>query len=290
MTAPASSPAPPGTATSASATCVFAVCPRAAEGALAAALASVPGHVTATGPVRALAAGPLTAVVQDVPAEAFTPEALRERLADRAALEQYARAHDEVVAVTAATAPAVPLPLATLYLADGRAADALVADAARLLTVLDRVTGREEWGVKLTLTGRATAPPPEPAAAPAPAPTPAPEPSGRAYLDRVRGRQRAREDRQRAAYDAAERVDARLRPLATAARRLRLQGDGAQGGPQPQVFNAAYLVDRARAAEFRAAVAALRQAPEIAERLRIDLTGPWAPYSFTGEDHDDTHG
>ncbi|MFR9725000.1 GvpL/GvpF family gas vesicle protein [Streptomyces sp. MS19] len=280
MTTSPTSPAPHTTAPRhGSATCVFAVCPRASADALADALASVSGHVTASGPVRALAAGPLAAVVQDVPAEAFTPEALRERLADRDALERYARAHDEVVAATAATAPAIPLPLATLYLADARARDALTADARRFLTVLDRVTGRDEWGVKLTLTAPAATPPPEP--------TPAAQAAtGRAYLDRLRGRQHARDDRRQAAYDAARHVRERLRPLAAASRDLRLQ----ETGTQPQVANTAYLVDRSRADAFAAAVAALRSAPETAGRVRVELTGPWAPYSFTGEDHDENPG
>jgi hypothetical protein len=42
------------------------------------------------------------------------------------------------------------------------------------------------------------------------------------------------------------------------------------------VLNGAYLVDEDRGEEFAAAVAALR-VPEV----DVELTGPWAPYSFT---------
>ena len=156
--------------TTAPATCVFAVCPagRAPD------LAGVPGHAEATGRLRVLRAGPLDAVVQSVPAAAFSQEELRRRLSDPVALEVCARAHHEVVAAVAKSAPTVPLPLATLYFGDDRAAEALAARTERFLAVLDRVTGREEWGVKVSL---AHAPP---ADAPAGAAGPAPAPSGRA--------------------------------------------------------------------------------------------------------------
>ncbi|WP_129842512.1 GvpL/GvpF family gas vesicle protein [Streptomyces sp. RFCAC02] len=268
---------------STTATCVFAVCPADAAPALARRLTGPAGHTEAAGPVRALPAGPLTAVVQSVPADAFTPEALRERLADRAALERCARAHDEVVATVAATAATVPLPLATLYLGDERAAAALAADAARLLPALVRVAGRDEWGVKVTVAPAATAAPdPEPALSSAPARRPAPPSSGRAYLERVRDRGRARDARRQAALDAADRVEAALRPLAAASRALRLQ-DTADGAGH-QILNTAHLVDRTRAVEFTAAVAALRRLPGIAGRVTIGLTGPWAPYSFAAPD------
>jgi hypothetical protein len=45
------------------------------------------------------------------------------------------------------------------------------------------------------------------------------------------------------------------------------------------ILNAAYLLDSAHGEDFAAAVAALAgQHPG----LRIELTGPWPPYSFAG--------
>jgi hypothetical protein len=44
------------------------------------------------------------------------------------------------------------------------------------------------------------------------------------------------------------------------------------------IANEAYLVARADVAEFRAAVASLAaDTPGV----RVEVTGPWAPYSFT---------
>ncbi|MFI7308166.1 GvpL/GvpF family gas vesicle protein [Streptomyces hygroscopicus] len=256
---------------------VFAVC----RGGDLTALAELPGLGTGA-PVRTLAAGPLTAVVQDVPAAGFGEEALRQRLSDRDELERCARAHHAVITAVSALVPAVPLPLATLYLDDGRVREALGERRTSFLTALDRIAGRAEWGVKVyALTG---APPSAPDAGPGagagatPGPSrPAATGSGRAYLDRVRTRQRDREQRHTLALRAAERVDTVVRGLAVAARRLRPHGVEVTGKHRTHVLNAAYLLDLGRERELRAALASLRRDETD---VQIELSGPWAPYSF----------
>jgi hypothetical protein len=61
-----------------------------------------------------------------------------------------------------------------------------------------------------------------------------------------------------------------------ARRHHRAQDAQLSGRDDWMVLNGAYLVDDERGEEFAAAVAALRE-PE----LDVQLTGPWAPYSFT---------
>ncbi|GAA2512262.1 GvpL/GvpF family gas vesicle protein [Streptomyces thermolineatus] len=260
------------------ATCVFAVC----RGGDPAALEGMPGHEEGAR-VRLLPLGSLTAVVQDVPADRFSEEAVRERLSDGAELERCARTHHAVVSAAARCAPTVPLPLATLYLGDERARAALGKREQHLHAALDRIEGRAEWAVKAyTVPVRPDAPAPagkpEGPAAPA-ASSPDGPGSGRAYLERVRSRKRARDLRQEAALRAAERVDTALRGLAVAARRLRLHGPGPDGDRRTQVLNAAYLVDGDRDRELAAAVGRLRQEAE-ADGVRIEVSGPWVPYSF----------
>ncbi|KAK1186210.1 GvpL/GvpF family gas vesicle protein [Streptomyces sp. NBS 14/10] len=248
-------------------TYAFAVCRRCDPGALV----GLPGLDDAT-PVRTLAAGPLTAVVQDLSAVDFAEDALRQRLTDRDELERCARAHHEVIMAASAVTPTVPLPFATLYLGDARARAALREKEESFLAALGRFTGRVEWGVKVY-----TAPAP-PASSPAPSPTPgAAAGGGRAYLDRVRSRHQGREQRQNEALQAAERVDAVVRGLAVAARRLRPHGVEVTGAHRTHVLNAAYLINSARESELRAALEALR-GEETA--VQIELSGPWAPYSF----------
>ncbi len=253
------------------ATYVFAVCRRADEAVLAG-LSGISGA-----PVRVLPFERLHAVVQDVPADGAGGGSWTERLSDPAELERCARAHHEVVTAAAARGPVVPLALATLYDGEERARRSLTADAARFHAGLDRVDGRDEWGVKVyaPLT-RAAAP----AAAAPLAPASGAPGAGRAYLERVRGAHRAREEGRQAALRAAEEADAVLRGLAVAARRLRPHTERLTEERGTQLLNAAYLVDRADAGRFAAEVAALRR------RIGADLelSGPWVPYSFAGPD------
>ncbi|MYQ54612.1 MULTISPECIES: GvpL/GvpF family gas vesicle protein [unclassified Streptomyces] len=272
---------PDTTTATATATYVFAVC----HGCDPAVLTGLAGHA-AGAPVRLLRFGSLEAVVQDVPAEMFGEDALRERLANRAELEHCARAHHAVVAAAAGRAPTLPLPLATLYLSDERARAALREDENRFRSVMGRIAGRVEWGVKVyaapgrpertgptTTTLTATAPP-ETASAARTNTRP-----GHAYLDRARGARRAREERQEAGLNAAASVDRALRDIAVAGRRLRSHDTGVTGAGRVQLLNAAYLVDEGREADLIGAVELLRTSPGY-ERVELEVTGPWVPYSF----------
>nr|WP_306454308.1 GvpL/GvpF family gas vesicle protein [Streptomyces sp. 2321.6] len=100
----------PGTPDGATATYVFAVC-RQLDPAVLSGLAGLAEGF----PVRGLRFGPLTAVVQHVPAAEFSEDAWQQRLSDRAELERCARAHHEVVTAAAVCGPTAPLALATLY-------------------------------------------------------------------------------------------------------------------------------------------------------------------------------
>lgn len=274
--------------TTATATYVFAVC----HGCDPAVLTGLAGQA-AGAPVRLLRFGSLEAVVQDVPAEMFGEEALRERLANRAELEHCARAHHAVVAAAAGRAPTLPLPLATLYLSDERARAALREDENRFRSVMGRIAGRVEWGVKVyTAPGR---PPPTRPERTGPTATAAAAAQttttltataartntrpGHAYLDRARGARRAREERQEAGLNAAASVDRALRDIAVAGRRLRSHDTGVTGAGRVQLLNAAYLVEKGREADLIGAVELLRTSPGY-ERVELEVTGPWVPYSF----------
>ena len=268
--------APPATAT----TYVFAVCRHVDEDVLS----RLPGITDA--PVRALPFERLYAVVQEVPAAEADRRSWTDRLSDPAELERCARAHHQVVTAVAAHGPAAPMALATLYSSEERARQALGADAARFHAVLDRVGGRVEWGVKVYVSTASAATEEDRAVAATRVPAgPQASGAGRAYLERVRGTHRAREESRRAALQAAEETDAVLRGLAVAARRLRLQDQQLSDRGRAQVLNGAYLVEESRTARFTEAVATLRQRTGVL----IELSGPWVPYSFAGEDgaHED---
>lgn len=261
------------------ATYVFAVA-RGCEPSALAAAAGQPGG----GPLRLLRFGSLDAVVQDVPAHDFGADVLRERLAERAALEQCARAHHAVVTKAAEAGPALPLPLATLYLDDERAVTALSREEDRFHAALGRIADRVEWGVQLYAT---RTPAPHTPAAPvatsaATRDRPGQARPGHAYLDRLRGARREREQRQEAGLRAAETVDSALRAVAVASRRLRTHGTSDRPESGTQLLNAAYLVPRERRTVVAEVVERLRGSAEC-RHVEVRVTGPWVPYSFVEE-------
>ncbi|MFD3442424.1 GvpL/GvpF family gas vesicle protein [Streptomyces sp. NPDC058685] len=257
------------------ATYVFAMC-RPAEGDVPAAR----GHAEG-GPLRTLRIGRLALLVQSVPADAFSEDELRRRLGDRAELERCARDHHAAVEAARASGPVIPFPLATLYRSDRRAVEALRAGEPRFSSLLDRLTGHVEWAVKVHLARPAFTP--ESAGATA-RPTStrqgaSGQGAGRAYLSRVSGRQRQADEERQAAFRAAEQVDEAVRRHATAAVRHRLHSPELTGSNKAQVLNAAYLIAEEAYPAFVRTVADLRGAPALST-IEIDVTGPWAPYSF----------
>ncbi|MFJ8861670.1 GvpL/GvpF family gas vesicle protein [Streptomyces sp. NPDC102451] len=266
----------PGQAPDHSALYVFAVC----DAPDPAAFAGLPG-VAAGEPLRRLPFGELTAIVQTVRAADFTDEVWQARMADRDELERYARAHHDVVSAVAASCPTVPLPLATLYHGEDRARQALLDETERFRTALERTAGHSEWGVKVyaaepPVTDPGPAPPrPEtPAGRSRPAPG-----AGLAYLERKRGVQARRERRHEDALRLAETVDASFGMIAAAGRRLRLHAPELVGKGRVQVLNATYLVAEDRGAALQELIRTLRDATGA----RIEVSGPWVPYSFVGQ-------
>ncbi|MFD5871546.1 GvpL/GvpF family gas vesicle protein [Streptomyces sp. NPDC060322] len=268
----------PGQPSDESALYVFAVC----EAPDPAAFAGLPG-VAAGEPLRRLRCGGLTAIVQTVRAADFTDEVWQARMADRSELERYARAHHDVVSAVAASCPTVPLPLATLYHGEARARQSLLDESERFRVALERTAGHAEWGVKVY-----AAEPPESAPDPDPVPfrpdraapgtRPAPG-AGLAYLERKRGVQARREQRHEEALRVAETVDAGFQDLASAGRRLRLHASVPEENGRVQVLNATYLV----AEHLKADIEVLTRTLRDATGARIEISGPWVPYSFVGE-------
>ncbi len=226
-------------------------------------------------PARAVRSAGLAAVVSTAPLTEYGEEALRRNLEDLAWLERAARAHHAVVATLAGTGPVVPARLATVHHGDDRVAALLTNRRTELAAVLDRLAGRSEWGVKGYVVPGATPRAAQPAGAGG---------AGAAYLRRRRAQLTAREEGQRIAGAAAAAVHTALAGPAVAARRHPPQDRRLSGAPTTMILNGAYLVDDAALADFTALVGALGERhPEI----RLELTGPWPPYSFAEELPDD---
>ncbi|MBX9392806.1 GvpL/GvpF family gas vesicle protein [Streptomyces sp. TRM72054] len=254
---------------------VYAVC-RPFDAALQSQLTGVAGA-----PPKLLHHRGLVAVVSAVPERDFAEEPLRAHLEDLDWLTATARAHQGVIdALTTVTTP-LPLRLGTVFRDDSGVRMMLEAREGDFLRTLDRLAGRVEWGVKVyaeSAAGESAESPQGPdtengwAAGKAM--------SGRDYLRRRSQSVKEHESGLRKAEEFADRLHERLAAYAEDSRLHAPQSAQLSGASGRNVLNAAYLVPRARSEEF----------VEIVDRtkgempgIRVELTGPWAAYSFAGE-------
>ncbi|MEI5032037.1 GvpL/GvpF family gas vesicle protein [Streptomyces sp. VB1] len=235
---------------------------------LAARLPGVDGR-----PLRPVGGGGLCALVSPVPADTFSERGLTAQMEDLDRLEAVARAHHAVVDAAFAETSVLPMRLATVYLDDTRVADMLVRQRSEFQELLGRLEGHVELGVKVYADPRTAA---ATASAPAAA-TPSGGGAGRAYLRQRQAQQRDSQDVYRAASDLAARA-ARLAEGVAASRAVHRPQQGqlaARAGVN--VANEAYLVPREHTAQLHRDLSALAEGtPGVA----IEVTGPWAPYSF----------
>jgi hypothetical protein len=224
-------------------------------------------------PVTLVHSGAVAAAVSAVPRDEFSEAALTVRLEDLEWLETTARAHHLVIETLAAHTTVLPLRLATVYLDDDRVREMLNEREDAFTGLLDRLADHVEWGVKVYAE-----PPPAPSTGPAGLADEADEQSpGRTYLRARRRQRQTREDTWRAAEEAVRRTESQARGLAVERARHRPQQGNLAQVPGENVANDAYLVPRHLAEEFRSR---MLHAADGLPGVRVDVTGPWAPYSF----------
>ncbi|RMI28998.1 GvpL/GvpF family gas vesicle protein [Nocardia stercoris] len=226
-------------------------------------------------PLRAVVSDDLTAVVGSVPLEVFGEQQLRRNFEDLDWLEATARAHDAVVSAMVRSGPVVPLRLATVFHDDNRVRALLGERRAEFAAALKLVSGRTEWGVR-AYGDRAALTAAVAGARIGEAGTMTP---GAAYLARRRAQLSAQETVERDAAQQADEIHDRLVRHAVAGRRQPLTDPAVSGRSDWVVLNGTYLVDDDRTEDFSATVATLDA--EFAG-IRLELTGPWPPYSFAG--------
>jgi hypothetical protein len=234
------------------------------------------------GRVHTIRAAGLVAAVTTVSLAEFGEEALAGHLEDLAWLESVARMHHRVVEIIANHVPVVPMRLVTVYRSNDTAAAMMAVRQEDLAAALGRVRARTEWGVKVYAAGAggqgayaAGAAGPG-RAGQASADDSAARP-GVAYLRQRRRQLDAGDQAKRAAAASAEQIHAVLGGLAAATDVRAPQDPQLTGQREPMILNGAYLVDDDRSAEFAAAV---QRVADQHSPVRIELTGPWPPYSF----------
>ncbi|MGS2587540.1 GvpL/GvpF family gas vesicle protein [Streptomyces hebeiensis] len=230
-------------------------------------------------PLRTVGADGLAALVSSLPADAYGADGMRARMEDLAELEALARTHHATVEAAYASTTVLPMRLATVYLDDTRVAEMLRERSGDLGALLSSLEGQVELGVKVYADpSAATARSPEPDVAAA---DPAAGP-GRAYLQRRRTQRRDRRDIYRAAGAVAAQVPERLAGLVRGRVAHRPQQGELASGAGENIANDAYLVPAERVRAFRRALAGLSDA---APGVRVEITGPWVPYSFATPPH-----
>ncbi|WP_425827735.1 GvpL/GvpF family gas vesicle protein [Streptomyces fractus] len=228
-------------------------------------------------PPRQLEHEGLVAVVGSVPERDFAEAPLRAHLEDLDWLTETARAHQNVIAALTTVTSPLPLRLATVFRDDSGVRQMMEQEERRFRAGLDRLEGRVEWGVKVYV---------EEPEAEAPAPAPAAS-SGRDYLRRRRAERTARDDTWRRAERFAQELHDELSRHAAHTRIHPPQNPELSRVSGLNVLNAAYLVERSGAEEFVELVDATKdREPD----LRVELTGPWAGYSFSSEEGDGDEG
>jgi hypothetical protein len=221
--------------------------------------------------------GGLALLCSEVPLTEFGEEPLRRNLNDLPWLERTARRHEAAIDAAFEQTAVVPLRLCTIFADEAGARRMLRERGGALGAALDVVEGREEWSVKVLLdrdrlTDELRAPAEETG-----------EPgSGAAYLLLRREERRLREAVDDRAAGLAEDVHARLQERAVDARVRPAQNRELAGYEGEMILNGAYLVERDQADGLRALVAELEERHR-ALGVRIELGGPFPPYSFVPE-------
>jgi hypothetical protein len=235
-------------------------------------------------PVLLSRIGDIGALFSRLPAEEYSAAAVERNSGDVAWLSPRAMAHDRVLTWAQEHGGVIPLPMFSLWGSDAALTKALTDRTRGLMRVFERVAGADEFGVRVyrrdadMLEGIDDLDPEiarlrrEASAAP---------PGQRYLLERKiaeQGKQAARS----VSHRLAKQVFDELRPLARDAVARPLVPESGRAPEATLVLNGAFLVDRNRLDEFRAAVGGHVRAFQP-RGLTFDFTGPWPPYNFVGD-------
>lgn len=222
----------------------------------------------------------LAAVVSRVSLKDYKEEALRANLSDPAWTALRAMRHERVVDYFAKRKSVVPLRFGTIYLERAGIEKMLAERNDELRATIERLSGREEWGVNVFCDRKALMDAivsysprlrelNEQAAAASP---------GQAYLVRKKMDSMRTDEARAEIKRTVERIEQELQKQSDGATRLRILKDDA-GAHGELVGKLAFLVERARFDEFRRMAERLAQEHEGAG-IRLELTGPWPAYNF----------
>jgi hypothetical protein len=237
-------------------------------------LQGAPAGLPGTGKPRALDAGKgLWLVAADAPLDRYGEKPIEQGLQDLSWVSSCAVPHEAVVEYISRKGTVLPMKLFTLFRSDQRALDHVQSQRRRIDRLVQRLEGREEWGLRVTLDELSALRSAREQAAGAG------EPTGAAFLLRKKKEQDAARELLQNANDRASKLFEDLSAKADEARR-RPPPPGEVG--KRVLLDAAFLLRRAKVKPFQAGVRA--QAKKLAALgYQLTLTGPWPPYNFVVE-------
>ena len=238
-------------------------------------LGAAPAGLPGAGRPRAIdAGGGLWLVAADAPLERYGEKPIERGLRDLAWVSSVAVPHEAVVEHVAKNGTVVPMKLFTLFRSDTRALELVAKRRKRIDRVVERIEGREEWGLRVLLDETAAL-----RRARDEAQAVAPGAPGAAFLLR----KKKEHDLAREVIEhARDRADGLFELLA-------VQADDARRRPPPPgevgkrvLLDAAFLLQRKKAKAFQTKVRA--EAKKLAGRdYQLTLTGPWPAYTFVSD-------
>jgi hypothetical protein len=239
-------------------------------------LTAAPQGLPGAAPPRAIdAGGGLWLIAADAPLDRYGEQAIERGLQDLAWVSSVAVPHEAVVEHLARKGTVLPMKLFTLFRSDERALQHVAKERRRIDRLLERIEGREEWGLRVLIDEREAL---RSAHAEAQAVSDAGAPGAAFLLRKKKEHDAAREVIDR----ARDRADELFEELAAKA-------DDARRRPPPPgeagkrvLLDAAFLLPRAKAKSFQTLVRST--AKKLAARhYQLTLTGPWPAYTFVAE-------
>ena len=241
-----------------------------------------PAAIEDTAQLEWVSAHDLAALASAVPLDIYGEAALSDHLADATWTAVRAMRHETIVEYVAKRVSVVPLRFGTMYL-DRSGIERMLAEKGRdLKQIIERLRGREEWGVNVysdraTLLASITEVSPRLRELARQAEEASP---GQSYLMQKKIEALRVAEARIALNRIIEQIEQTLSAQAEESKRLRiLKVESTELGELKGKF--AFLVKRAEFEEFRSA--AERVAEEnLYAGVRLELTGPWPAYNFTG--------
>lgn len=254
-----------------------------AESAAAAQLpaASLPAAIEDQSKLEWVVSNDLAALSSTVPRASYSEDSLAEHLSDASWTAVRAMRHETVMEYVARRASVVPLRFGTIYLERAGVERMLEEKRRELAQIIDRLRGREEWGVNVycdqtTLMSSITAVSPvlrdlvERAAQASP---------GQSYLMQKKIETLKVDEVRAALTRIIDEIEQELSQQSEDAKRLRvLKVEATEYGELKAKF--AFLIKRVDFETFRDAAERLAQTHQ-ATGVRLELTGPWPAYNFT---------